>query len=158
MGVGRVRSSTAMTALRRSAALSRNRGVPRGSAKARAMAGSPSGGAATRNRQLSILLSDDGKVWQRVYTHNGKVFYGHTDKKPLMCKRHPEYGDIWAVCGHDGCSRRTMLMDPEWEMSRRFRWHFPDLWKQDRKRWYLFKPRACEAVAAPEAQAAVYER
>ncbi len=40
-------------------------------------------GIAGRTARLALLLSDDGKKWREVYRHNGKVFYGHTDKKPL---------------------------------------------------------------------------
>ena len=40
-------------------------------------------GSASRANSLSVLLSDDGKTWHRVYTHNGGVFGGHPDGKPL---------------------------------------------------------------------------
>ena len=40
-------------------------------------------GCAGRNARLILLLSDDGKTWRKAYQHNGKVFYGHSDKKPL---------------------------------------------------------------------------
>jgi hypothetical protein len=38
---------------------------------------------AERNARIIAWLSDDAKTWRQVYQHNGKVFYGHTDKKPL---------------------------------------------------------------------------
>lgn len=40
-------------------------------------------GFAERNRHLCVLLSDDGRAWRQVYQHNGSVFYGHSDGKPL---------------------------------------------------------------------------
>ena len=39
---------------------------------------------AGRNARLIVLLGDDGKTWRRVYQHDGKTFYGQTDKKPLV--------------------------------------------------------------------------
>ena len=36
-----------------------------------------------RASRLIVLLSDDGKQFQPVYRHNGKVFLGYTDNKPL---------------------------------------------------------------------------
>jgi len=36
-----------------------------------------------RNSRIRVLFSDDGKSFSQVYQHNGKVFYGFTDKKPL---------------------------------------------------------------------------
>jgi hypothetical protein len=41
-------------------------------------------GASERAVRLMVRLSDDGKVWHTVYTHNGVTFYGFTDKKPLV--------------------------------------------------------------------------
>lgn len=41
------------------------------------------GPAAARAGHLQVLLSSDGKQWKQVYEHDGKVFYGHVDKKPL---------------------------------------------------------------------------
>ncbi len=41
-------------------------------------------GVAARASRLIVLLSDDAKQWRQVYQHNGKVFYGFTDKKPLV--------------------------------------------------------------------------
>ena len=38
---------------------------------------------ASRNSRILVLLSDDGKSFQQVYEHDGTVFFGHTDKKPL---------------------------------------------------------------------------
>jgi hypothetical protein len=39
-----------------------------------------------RNNRIILLLSDDGKAWQQAYQHNGTVFYGFTDKRPLEIK------------------------------------------------------------------------
>ncbi len=36
-----------------------------------------------RAARLHMLLSDDGKSWRTVYKHDGTVFRGHTDNKPL---------------------------------------------------------------------------
>jgi len=41
---------------------------------------------AGRNNRIIVLLSDDGKAWQRAYQHDGKPFFGFTDKKPLVVK------------------------------------------------------------------------
>jgi hypothetical protein len=38
---------------------------------------------AARNTRIIVLTSDDGKAWRQVYQHNGQVFYGFTDGKPL---------------------------------------------------------------------------
>ena len=38
---------------------------------------------ASRNNRLTIKLSDDGKKWRTVYSHNGTTFGGAADKKPL---------------------------------------------------------------------------
>ncbi len=43
---------------------------------------------AERNNRLMMLVSLDGKTFQKVYQNNGTVFYGHTDKKPLEAKLH----------------------------------------------------------------------
>ncbi len=37
-----------------------------------------------RNGRILVLLSDDGCAWKRVYQHDGTVFYGYTDRKPLV--------------------------------------------------------------------------
>ena len=37
-----------------------------------------------RATRLHVLLSDDGKTWKTVYRHNGTVFRGLSDKKPLV--------------------------------------------------------------------------
>ncbi|MBE3096166.1 MAG: discoidin domain-containing protein, partial [Planctomycetes bacterium] len=37
----------------------------------------------SRARTLEILLSDDGKTWRKVYAHDGTVFHGVSDSKPL---------------------------------------------------------------------------
>jgi len=36
-----------------------------------------------RNNRILVLASDDGKTFKQLYQHNGAVFYGHSDKKPL---------------------------------------------------------------------------
>jgi hypothetical protein len=41
-------------------------------------------GTPERAAYLMIRLSDDGKDWRTVYSHNGITFYGFTDKKPLV--------------------------------------------------------------------------
>ncbi|MBM4080548.1 MAG: hypothetical protein FJ278_12675, partial [Planctomycetes bacterium] len=41
------------------------------------------GGSAARAGKLTLLLSNDGKDWREVYRHDGTVFYGATDSKPL---------------------------------------------------------------------------
>ncbi|MHC4496501.1 MAG: discoidin domain-containing protein, partial [Planctomycetota bacterium] len=41
---------------------------------------------AERASRLMILLSDDAQNFREVYRHNGTVFFGHTDKKPLVVK------------------------------------------------------------------------
>ncbi len=40
-------------------------------------------GMAGRMKDFSLLLSDDGEAWREVYRHDGTVFYGQTDGKPL---------------------------------------------------------------------------
>ncbi|MFH1717651.1 MAG: discoidin domain-containing protein, partial [Planctomycetota bacterium] len=41
---------------------------------------------ADRASRLMVLLSDDAKNFREVYRHDGKIFYGHTDNKPLTVK------------------------------------------------------------------------
>ena len=41
---------------------------------------------ADRASRLMILVSDDGRSFSQVYQHDGTVFFGHTDKKPLLVK------------------------------------------------------------------------
>jgi hypothetical protein len=41
-------------------------------------------GVAPRASNLLLLLSNDGMQWEKVYTHDGKVFLGFTDNKPLV--------------------------------------------------------------------------
>ncbi|HUU89981.1 MAG TPA: discoidin domain-containing protein [Phycisphaerae bacterium] len=41
-------------------------------------------GMAQRMKDFSLLLSADGAAWAEAYRHGGKVFYGATDKKPLV--------------------------------------------------------------------------
>ena len=43
-------------------------------------------GSPTRALQLIVLLSDDGKTWNKVYQHDGTLFLGHPDKKPLSVR------------------------------------------------------------------------
>ncbi len=38
---------------------------------------------AARTARILVLLSDDGQEFRPVYQHNGAVFYGFTDQKPL---------------------------------------------------------------------------
>jgi hypothetical protein len=40
-------------------------------------------GMAERMKDFSLLLSADGKAWREVYRHDGTVFYGQSDGKPL---------------------------------------------------------------------------
>lgn len=37
-------------------------------------------------RRILVLLSDDGHAWRRVYQHDGTIFYGYSDGKPLEVK------------------------------------------------------------------------
>lgn len=39
---------------------------------------------AGRAARIRVLTSLDGKTFRQVHQHNGKVFYGHADKKPLV--------------------------------------------------------------------------
>ena len=39
---------------------------------------------AERNSRIIVWLSDDGRSWLQAYQHDGTVFYGFTDKKPLV--------------------------------------------------------------------------
>ena len=41
-------------------------------------------GAAGRTAHFILLTSGDGKEWQEAYRHDGTVFYGATDGKPLV--------------------------------------------------------------------------
>ncbi|MCC6383488.1 MAG: discoidin domain-containing protein, partial [Dehalococcoidia bacterium] len=38
---------------------------------------------APRNRAIIVLVSDDAATWRQVYQHDGTVFYGQSDGKPL---------------------------------------------------------------------------
>ena len=40
--------------------------------------------AAERASRIRVLLSDDGRRFREVYQHDGTVFYGFTDNKPLV--------------------------------------------------------------------------
>lgn len=42
--------------------------------------------AANRAAHLMIRLSEDGRNWKTVYQHEGKVFHGFSNKKPLTVK------------------------------------------------------------------------
>ncbi len=84
---------------------------------------------------------------------NGNCAVHGTGHKPYICQRHPEYGNgLWTTCPRKGCTRRVMILNTK-ELSR---WSFPDLWKLDLARYNLMSP--CEAIAAPEAQHASFER
>lgn len=41
---------------------------------------------AQRNSRIIILTSDNGKNFKQIYQHDGSVFFGFTDKKPLEVK------------------------------------------------------------------------
>ncbi|NOX55210.1 MAG: hypothetical protein GXP27_12395, partial [Planctomycetes bacterium] len=41
-------------------------------------------GVAARAARVQVLVSLDGKNFKRVYQHDGTVFYGYTDSKPLV--------------------------------------------------------------------------
>lgn len=43
-------------------------------------------GVAPRLAKLSLLLSDDAAAWRGAYTHDGTVFFGHNDRKPLTIR------------------------------------------------------------------------
>ena len=47
---------------------------------------------AQRAARIMVLLSDDGKSFRQVYQHDGTVFYGFTDKKPLVVALHGQEG------------------------------------------------------------------
>ncbi|KKN87458.1 hypothetical protein LCGC14_0259130 [marine sediment metagenome] len=69
------------------------------------------------------------------------LIYGQ-GKRSLMCRTHPNYGrGPWKVCLHEGCTRRTMVLD----MNTRGmpRWLFPDLWNEDWDRWVAFEEDVC---------------
>ncbi len=40
-------------------------------------------GSQERASRLKVLLSDDGRTWHEVYQHDGTLFLGHSDNKPL---------------------------------------------------------------------------
>ena len=40
-------------------------------------------GLAGRTANLLVLVSDDGASWRQVYQHDGRVFFGFSDGKPL---------------------------------------------------------------------------
>jgi hypothetical protein len=39
---------------------------------------------ADRNQRLQVLVSEDGRAFQQAYQHEGSVFFGYADKKPLV--------------------------------------------------------------------------
>jgi cytochrome c553 len=41
---------------------------------------------AGRNARILVLASDDAKHWKQLYQHDGTVFYGHSDQKPLSVR------------------------------------------------------------------------
>jgi len=43
-------------------------------------------GCAGRNSRIIVLASDDAQTWKQLYQHDGTVFYGHSDGKPLSVK------------------------------------------------------------------------
>jgi hypothetical protein len=43
-------------------------------------------GTAERNSRIRVLVSEDGQNFRQVYEHDGTVFYGYTDQKPLIVK------------------------------------------------------------------------
>ncbi len=43
-------------------------------------------GCASRAANLLVLVSDDDRMWRQVFQNPGVVFYGHSDKKPLVVK------------------------------------------------------------------------
>ena len=45
-------------------------------------------GMAGRNSRILVLVSDDGKKFEKVYQHDGTTFYGHSDNKPLAVALH----------------------------------------------------------------------
>lgn len=48
--------------------------------------------AAERARNIRVLLSEEGKEFQQVYQHDGTVFYGFADGKPLVVELHGQAG------------------------------------------------------------------
>ena len=52
---------------------------------------------AERAVRLKILLSDDGKAFRQVYQHDGSMFYGFKDKKPLVVRLRNESARIVRV-------------------------------------------------------------
>jgi len=43
-------------------------------------------GSQQRALHLKVLLSDDGKSWTEVYQHDGALFLGHSDNRPLSVR------------------------------------------------------------------------
>ncbi len=39
-----------------------------------------------RNSRILVLASDDARTWKQLYQHDGTVFYGHSDGKPMVAK------------------------------------------------------------------------
>ena len=42
--------------------------------------------AAERAAHLRVLLSDDGRSWRQFYEHDGQIFFGYRDARPLSVK------------------------------------------------------------------------
>ena len=51
-------------------------------------------GTAGRAARLAVLLSDDGRDFQQSYQHDGTVFFGQTDGKPLTVKLDRQTGPL----------------------------------------------------------------
>ncbi|MCY2994592.1 MAG: discoidin domain-containing protein [Planctomycetota bacterium] len=49
-------------------------------------------GCGARNVRIILWLSDDGKNFRQVYQHDGTIFYGKTDGKPLVAKLNGQQG------------------------------------------------------------------
>ena len=76
-----------------------------------------------------------------------------TKHKPFICQRHPEYGGTpWRTCDNSKCTRRVMVLNGKYPLRHRF----PDLWDFDKQMHN--RTNECEAMAAPEAQHARFER
>jgi hypothetical protein len=39
-----------------------------------------------RNARIIVLASDDAQTWKQLYQHDGTVFYGHSDGKPMVAE------------------------------------------------------------------------
>ena len=93
---------------------------------------------AGRASRLIVLLSTDGKQFDKAYQHDGKPFYGFTDKKPLVVKLagakarlvrlqlpgksyfHLDEVEVYTADGHDNVARRkpaTQSSVSQWSVS-----------------------------------------